>query len=299
MPQTDEHSVAGRGVTRRTFLGTTILVGGAATLTGCFDGHPGSAPHAHHAAPDDALRFFTDAEAWTVDAVAARLIPGDEADPGAHEAGVVFYIDRKLADHEAFAEPTYTQGPFAQTPDEDADDGIVVSEDQLYRYGFQGADVTPKEFYRDALSGLDRFSREQFGARFAELDHEVQDQVLVVLDDIAQAAEPDSEPGDVALAQAAEDAFGDVDPGSFFETIRTDSIEGMFADPQYGGNRSMVGWALIGYPGANRGWSPEQMLTPTVRLPSSLHDMPAMNPDDHEGSGLDALEQSHEGVVEG
>jgi len=27
-------------------------------------------------------------------------------------------------------------------------------------------------------------------------------------------------------------------------------MEGMFADPVYGGNRNMAGWKMIGYPGA-------------------------------------------------
>ena len=33
-------------------------------------------------------------------------------------------------------------------------------------------------------------------------------------------------------------------------TIRTHTIEGMFADPIYGGNKDFAGWKLIGFPGA-------------------------------------------------
>ncbi|MDQ0254664.1 hypothetical protein J2S74_002043 [Evansella vedderi] len=48
----------------------------------------------------------------------------------------------------------------------------------------------------------------------------------------------------------------------FFYTLRQHTMEGMFADPKYGGNRNMVGWRLIGFPGAqfhpithtSRGW---------------------------------------------
>ena len=36
----------------------------------------------------------------------------------------------------------------------------------------------------------------------------------------------------------------------FFNTLRTHTMEGMFADPIYGGNRDFAGWRLVGFPGA-------------------------------------------------
>jgi gluconate 2-dehydrogenase gamma chain len=44
-----------------------------------------------------ALLFLNQAEAATIDALAARIVPGDADDPGAREAGSVYYIDRALA----------------------------------------------------------------------------------------------------------------------------------------------------------------------------------------------------------
>jgi len=35
----------------------------------------------------------------------------------------------------------------------------------------------------------------------------------------------------------------------FFSLLRTHTIEGMFCDPMHGGNRDMIGWQLIGFPG--------------------------------------------------
>ena len=35
----------------------------------------------------------------------------------------------------------------------------------------------------------------------------------------------------------------------FFDVLRRNTIEGMFCDPQHGGNVDMVGWQLIGFPG--------------------------------------------------
>ena len=41
------------------------------------------------------------------------------------------------------------------------------------------------------------------------------------------------------------------DPGKvFFDQILKDTQQGFFADPIYGGNKDMVAWKMIGYPGA-------------------------------------------------
>lgn len=45
----------------------------------------------------------------------------------------------------------------------------------------------------------------------------------------------------------------------FFGAVRLHTIEGMFCDPMYGGNRDCAGWKLIGFPGAQWGYSAEQM----------------------------------------
>ena len=37
------------------------------------------------------------------------------------------------------------------------------------------------------------------------------------------------------------------------------TIEGLLCDPAYGGNRDGVGWKLIGFPGAQYGYSAEEM----------------------------------------
>lgn len=57
--------------------------------------------------------FFNNHERATVDAIVSRIFPGDADDPGAHEAGVVFYIDRSLGGSNlGYTLKTYTQGPF-------------------------------------------------------------------------------------------------------------------------------------------------------------------------------------------
>ena len=43
----------------------------------------------------------------------------------------------------------------------------------------------------------------------------------------------------------------------FFEALLGHTREGLFADPVHGGNRDMLGWRLLGHPGAQRGYGPE------------------------------------------
>jgi gluconate 2-dehydrogenase gamma chain len=208
--------------------------------------------------------FFTRAEAETVEAIAARLIPGDEADPGAREACVPAYIDHKLASFESFATPTYFKAPFAKPvphptgPQPGARDTIFVEAKQLPRYGFQGSS-TPQDSYRKGLSTIDKVSRKKYGARFVDLPEKTQTKLLA-----------DMEDGKVAGFKKSKD---------FFKMVLEDVYEGMFSDPIYGGNRDLVGWKLVGYPGAQRAYTEyELMHGPQHKHVQGLRDMPAMNP---------------------
>ena len=49
-------------------------------------------------------------EAETVDALSARIIPSVDKRPGAHEAGVVFFVDRALATFNAGRKKMYAEG---------------------------------------------------------------------------------------------------------------------------------------------------------------------------------------------
>ena len=46
---------------------------------------------------------------------------------------------------------------------------------------------------------------------------------------------------------------------TFFLVVREHTVEGFFCDPIYGGNRGAVGWRLVGFPGAQWGYTAEQM----------------------------------------
>jgi gluconate 2-dehydrogenase gamma chain len=210
--------------------------------------------------------FFTPDEARAVDAITARLIPGTPDDPGALEACVPTYIDQKLATYDSFATPTYFQAPFAKpvdgvVPDDQIDPTtILVAKDQLERYGFQSA-LTPQQAYRNGLAQLDADTRAKHGKVFADLDAAAQDAILTDL----EAGKPATMKEPAAAA--------------FFKLLQSDTNDGMFADPIYGGNRDLAGWRLIGYPGAQRGWTPQELKHgPRNRRVQSLKDMPGMHP---------------------
>ena len=61
------------------------------------------------AAPQAKLEVFTADQAAEIDAAASRIIPTDDT-PGAHEAGVIYFIDRALATFAADHREDYEEG---------------------------------------------------------------------------------------------------------------------------------------------------------------------------------------------
>jgi gluconate 2-dehydrogenase gamma chain len=88
------------------------------------------------------LRFFTESEAAIIAAAASRIFPSDDAGPGAHEAGVVIFIDRQLAGPWGRDARRYTHEPF--------DEGLVPE------FGYQGK-ASPRDVYRAGLKQLAGF----------------------------------------------------------------------------------------------------------------------------------------------
>lgn len=286
-------------ITRRTFLGVSAGLGGLA-LIGCSVDE--AARLSPRAVPDAfGRRFLTADEVRTVEAVCARIFPGTPESPGAREAGVVDYIDGKLSRFRDFAVPSYLAEPFVEVLD-DADDflgdGVIlaVPASQVHRYGFQSG-VLPQNVYRDGVVALDEYAVLRHDAVFAQLPEDAQDDILRVLDDVAQAQDEGEEPDATGLE--ADEIFGEVGAGTFFTTVRADVIEGLFADPQYGGNRDMAGWRHIGYPGSHRAYTPEEMLREVRRRPQPLDELTPMQPDRREDGPRGALEQPLDGVHDG
>src|SRR5262249_32804821 len=83
---------------RRQFLLHSLTGLSAAWVSANWPALLDAAQHAHQQSQSAApkLEFFTAAEAAEIDAISSRIIPADDT-PGAHEAGVVYFIDRTLA----------------------------------------------------------------------------------------------------------------------------------------------------------------------------------------------------------
>ena len=52
-----------------------------------------------------------------------------------------------------------------------------------------------------------------------------------------------------------------------FNRVRRLTLEGMFGDPVYGGNKNFAGWDLIRYPGAKLAVGPEDQSMKTPPKP--------------------------------
>jgi gluconate 2-dehydrogenase gamma chain len=255
--------------------------------------HYPNVPDAPSRPPDGSfLRFFTSEEARAVDALTARIMPSEPDGTGAREAGVIVYIDSVLSQEDGWLQPIYRMPPFAETyegdepPDrEERIEGyevIWVQEDELERYGYQ-SNLSPREVYRMGLAALDRHTRAEYGAGFANLDEDTQDQILE------------------ALSEDEIDTFESPAGDAFFDMLWTHTMEGMFADPLYGGNKDLVGWRMLGYPGAQRAYTPQEMSTEGIqREPQSLASMAHFYPGQDAGPhvilpvvGSDQVESEH------
>jgi gluconate 2-dehydrogenase gamma chain len=74
------------------------------------------------------------AEARTLEAIVARLIPSDARSPGALEAGAARYIDRALGDALAASRPAYSSG--LAVLDADTQDALLRDLEQNVAKGF-------------------------------------------------------------------------------------------------------------------------------------------------------------------
>jgi gluconate 2-dehydrogenase gamma chain len=95
-----------------------------------------------------------------------------------------------------------------------------------------GAYADLQDFYRRGLSQLEAFCQQAHKASFVRLDAARQDAVIAALEEGKAAG------------------FAWPTAQAFFNTLRTHTMEGMFADPVYGGNKDFAGWRLVGFPGA-------------------------------------------------
>jgi gluconate 2-dehydrogenase gamma chain len=160
--------------------------------------------------------FFTGEEGHAMEALADRIIPPDTQTPGGKDAGCAVFIDRQLAGPYGRRDGLYLRPPFKA--------GAKNQGDQ--------SEAGPGQQYRAGLAALDRACKSKYaGKPFAELSDSEKDMVLNGI-------------------ESGEFQLEGVDGKSFFVDAIKDVQTGFFADPIYGGNRDMVAWKMIGFPGA-------------------------------------------------
>jgi len=160
--------------------------------------------------------FFT-AEEWAfLQAAVSRIIPADALGPGALEAGAAEFIDRQMNTPYATGAQWYMQGPFKA--------------DAAPELGYQ-LQLSPQQIYRLGIAAADAWSKNASGKTFAEQDSATRDKIL-------------------GKIEAGEIVFEALPAKVFFSLLVQNTREGFFCDPIHGGNKGMVGWTQIGFPGA-------------------------------------------------
>lgn len=163
----------------------------------------------------EARMFFTKIEDFSVlEQATERIFPEDNNGPGAIELGVPYFIDKQLAGSWGMNATDYRQGPFSGTNMDTAHSG-----------------QTRGELFINGLQIMNKLSHKKFDKPFNEAEVDQQNEILKGF-----------ESGDIEMAG--------VDSSSFFTLLRETTIEGVYSDPLYGGNKNMEGWNMIEFSGA-------------------------------------------------
>ena len=105
-----------------------------------------------------------------------------------------------------------------------------VKADAAPEMGWQSK-LVPKDIYRLGIAATDQWAKSLNGKVFAEQDSATRDDLLKQL-------------------EAGKPQFDAVPAKIFFNLLLQNTKEGFFCDPIHGGNKGMVGWTMIGFPGA-------------------------------------------------
>lgn len=159
--------------------------------------------------------YLTPDEAGFVEAVAMHMVPADHLSPHGVDLGIPVYIDRALAGGWGRGDRMYLQGPWA--PGEPSQ-------------GYQSP-LTPAEIYRTGIAQTNAHCEKNHGKTFDLLSEVDRETVLKAL-----------EAGKIQFASG-------LPAKAFFSILYQTVLEGLFADPIYGGNRDKQGWKMIGFPG--------------------------------------------------
>ncbi len=222
---------------------TTKTSQGDGAATGTASGDTTTTPQ-----PLGGFVYFTTFEAQIVQAAAARIIPSDSSGPGATEAGVVYFIDRQLMNEFGLDGSRYEHGPFQL--------GVPTQGDQ--------SGMSFRHRYRLGVLGMENYAKKLFGKGFADISPDQQDQILTDMENGTATGFDGTSVQSVSIrtAGAGTEVIEQVGPSgfsmaatAFFTMFREHVIAGFFSDPVHGGNRDMVGWKFIGFPGVQMSYA--------------------------------------------
>lgn len=152
-------------------------------------------------------------------AIFDRMIPADEYGPSASEEGCIVFIDNELAGDYGSGCALYLEGPLRPENEEK-----IMGVPQFLS--------TPCERYMTGLKAIESWSQKNHHASFYTLNADQIDAFLTEM-----------EAGKINLGT-------DVNSQALFELMLQNVREGYLSDPVYGGNKTMAGWKMIGFPGA-------------------------------------------------
>ncbi len=158
-------------------------------------------------------------------AIFDRLIPADDLGPSASEAGAIEFLDNQLAGDYGSGAALYLQAP-------------LYPENEAALMGSPQFLTPPKARYLTGLAALEKWAQQQHQASLHTLSAEQIDTFLTAMED-----------GKIDLGK-------DVNSQALFELMLQNARESYLADPIYGGNKNMVGWKMIGFPGARYDYRP-------------------------------------------
>jgi hypothetical protein len=198
-----------------------VIAASVAVLAGCT-----SSPDRPPAKATAVLRFFTSHQAAVVEDATARIAPGPGDDPaegpGAREANVTGYIDTMLGALGTLQDGNpppmvFAGGPWSNRHTSGPDlMNFFVALDPVSRIAWRKRLTGWQQQYTKGIAALDKLA----GGDFTKATADTKDKILAT--------------------QSV---------STFAALLFEHTIEGLYAAPEYGGNRGLVGWKDIGFPG--------------------------------------------------
>jgi gluconate 2-dehydrogenase gamma chain len=200
---------------RRSFL-KNAMAGTAAAVTAAVPVAAEAQQGAPAAAtPEPSYSFLNFEEQAFVESLVDHMVPADAHTPRGTDMGLNIFIDRALASGWGNGDRLYMQGPWRQ--------GVPNQGYQL--------PLTPAQLYRAGIPAANAWCVTTYGKPFDKIGESQRERFLL-----------DWQAGRVQFAEGPP-------AREFFDMLYENVMQGLFADPIYGGNRDKAGWRMLGFPG--------------------------------------------------